>query len=93
MFELCERLVLIQDYTRCFNHENDTLLIPRSYQKGNLSVNDVQGEGMEISHSESEGPDGRKTGLLFECTLPSSVCLLNLLDILSYYNFIKCFAT
>lgn len=84
MFELCERLVLIQDYTRCLNHENDTLLIPRSYQKGNLSVKDVQGEGMEISHSESEGPDGRKTELLFECTLPSSVCLLNLLDILIY---------
>ena len=53
MFELCEKLVLIQDYTRCFNHEHDTLLIPRSYQKSN-QVKDVQGEGMEISYRESE---------------------------------------
>lgn len=92
MFELCERLVLIQDYTRCFNHEHDTLLIPRSYQKSN-QVKDVLGEGMEMSHSESEGPDGRKTELLFDCTTPSSVCLLILLEILIYYNFIKFFAT
>ena len=48
---------------------------------------------MEISHSVSEDPDGRKTELLFDCTPLSSVCLLNLLDIIIYYNFIKCFAT
>lgn len=49
MFELCERLVLIQDYTRCLNHENDTLLIPRSYQKGNLSVQRCPGENGSLT--------------------------------------------
>lgn len=45
---------------------------------------------MEISRSIFECPGGRKTKFVFDCILQSSVCLLNLLDILIYFYKIFC---